>query len=59
MSGDKAMFSALNDWNTKKIYFGDDRSPSVVGYGIIPPDNGQFNDVLSVPTLSCNILLVY
>ena len=54
----KAMFSFLND-NTKIIYVGDDRSLSVVGSGAIHLDTGQFNDVLCVPTLSCNLLSVY
>jgi len=53
------MFSSLNDYNTKNIYVGDDRSLSVVGIGTIHLDNGQFNDVLCVPTLSCNLLFVY
>jgi hypothetical protein len=59
MSKDKAIFSALNECNTKKIFFGDDRSLSVVGYGTVQVDNGHFNDVLCVPSLSCNLLSVY
>eukprot|EP00253_Pinus_taeda_P029052 PITA_29052 len=59
MAKNKAMFSSLNDCNTKNIYVGDDRSLSVVGGGTIHLDNGQFNDVLCVPTLSCNLLSVY
>ena len=55
----KAMFSSLNDCNTKNIYVGDDGSLSVVGTGIVHIDNGQFSDVLCVPTLSCNLLFVY
>jgi hypothetical protein len=31
MAKDKAIFSALNECNTKKIFVGDDRSLSVVG----------------------------
>jgi hypothetical protein len=31
----KAIFSTLNKFNTKKIFFGDDRSLSVVGFGIV------------------------
>ena len=50
---------ALNECNTKKIFVGDDRSLSVVGYGTIQVDNGHFNDVLCVPSLSCNLLSVY
>ena len=59
MAKNKALFSSLNDCNTKHIYVGDDRSLSVVGFGTIHLDNGQFNDVLCVPTLSCNLLSVY
>ena len=45
---------------TKKyIYVGDDRSLNVVGTGTVHINNGQFNDVLCVPTLSCNLLSVY
>jgi hypothetical protein len=59
MAKDKAIFSSLNECNTKKIFGGDDRSLSVVGYGIVQVDNGHFNDVLCVPSLSCHLLLVY
>ena len=53
------MFSSLNDCNTKNIYVGVCRSLSVAGSGTIHLDNGQFNDVLCVPTLSCNLLSVF
>jgi hypothetical protein len=59
MAKDKAIFSALNECNTKKIFVGDDRSLSVVGSGTVQVDNGHFNDVLCVPSLSCNLLSVY
>jgi hypothetical protein len=59
MAKDKAIFFALNECNTKQIFVGDDRSLSVVGSGIIQLDDGHFNDVLCVPSLSCNLLLVY
>jgi transposase InsO family protein len=59
MAKDKAIFSALNEYNTKKIFVGDDRSLSVVGSGKVQVDNGHFNDVLCVPSLSCNLLSVY
>jgi transposase InsO family protein len=59
MAKDKAIFSALNECNTKKIFVGDDRSLSVVGSGTVQVDNGHFNDVLCVPSLSCNFLSVY
>jgi hypothetical protein len=59
MAKDKAIFSSLNECNTKKIFVGDDRSLSVVGCGTIQVDNGHFNDVLCVPILSYNLLSVY
>lgn len=59
MARDKAIFLAFNDFNTKNINDGDDISLSVVAFGIVHLDNGQFKDVVRVPTLSCNILLVY
>jgi hypothetical protein len=59
MDKDKDIFSSLIECNTKKIFVGDDRSLSVVGSGTIQVDNGQFNDVLCVPSLSCNLLSVY
>jgi len=59
MAKNKAMFSFLNDCNTKNIYVGDDRSLNVLGTGIVYLDNGRFNYVLCVPTLSYNLLSVY
>jgi hypothetical protein len=59
MAKDKAIFSALNECNTKKIFVGDDRSLSVVVSGTVQVDNGHFNDVLCVPSLSCNLISVY
>jgi hypothetical protein len=59
MAKDKAIFSTLNECNTKKIFVGDERSLSVVGSRTYQVDNGHFNDVLCVPSLSCNLLSVY
>jgi hypothetical protein len=59
MDKDKAIFSTLNKSNTKKIFVGDDRSLSVVGSRTVQVDNGHFNDVLCVPSISCNLLSVY
>jgi hypothetical protein len=53
------IFSTPNECNTKKIFVGDDRSLSVEGSGIVQVENGHFNDVLCVPSLSCNLILVY
>jgi hypothetical protein len=59
MDKDNYIFSALNECNTKKIFVGDDRSLSVVGSRIVQVDNGHFNDVLCVPSLSSNLVSVY
>jgi hypothetical protein len=59
MAKDKEIFSVLNECNTKKIFVGDDRTLIVVGFGTIQVDNGHFNDVLCVRSLSCNFLSVY
>jgi hypothetical protein len=59
MAKDRDICSTLNECNTKKIFVGDDRSLSVEGSGIVQVENGDFNDVLCVPSLSCNLILVY
>jgi hypothetical protein len=59
MVKDKDIFSSLNECNTKKTVVGDDRSLSVVGSGTFQVNNGHFNDVLCVPSFSCNLLSVY
>jgi hypothetical protein len=59
MAKDRDICSSLNECNTKKIFVGDDRSLSVEGSGIVQVKSGHFNDVLCVPSLSCNLLLVY
>ena len=59
MGKDKAVYSTLQDCNTKNIFVGDDRSLSVEGSGTIHLKNGQIKDVLGVPDLSCNLLPVY
>jgi len=52
MAKGKAIFFDINECDTKKIIFGDDRSLSVVGSGTVQVDNGHFNDLLCVPSLS-------
>jgi hypothetical protein len=59
MTKDRDIFSTLNECNARKIFVGDDRSLSVKGSGIVQVENGHFNDVLCVPSLSCNLLSVY
>ena len=58
---DQAIFSTMHECNTKQIFVSDDRSLSVVGSGIgtVLVENGHFNDVLCVPRISYNFLLVY
>jgi hypothetical protein len=56
---DRDIFPALNECNTNKIFVGDDRSLSVEGSGTVQVENSHFNDVLCVPSLSCNLLSVY
>jgi hypothetical protein len=59
MAKDRAIFSTLNECNTKQIFFGDDRSLGVEGSGTVPVENGHFNILLCVPSISCNLLSVY
>ena len=59
MGKDKDAFATLNDCNTNNIFVGDDRSHSVEGSSTVHLNNGQINDVLCVPNLSSNLLLVY
>jgi hypothetical protein len=55
----KAIFSSLNECNTKRIFIGDERFLSVIGSRIVQLDYGHFHDVLCVSSLSHNILSVY
>jgi hypothetical protein len=59
MTKDKDIFSTLNECNIKKIFVGDDRSLSVEGSRTVQVENGHFNDILCVPSLSCNLFSVY
>jgi hypothetical protein len=59
MANNKAIFYALNEFNTKKIFVGDDISLSIVGSGTVQVDNGHFDDVLCVPSLSYKLLSMY
>ena len=49
----------MHECNTKQIFVGDDSSLSVVGFGLVPVENGHFSDVLFVPRISCNLLSDY
>jgi hypothetical protein len=59
MANDIDMFSSLDECDTKKIFVGDDRSLSVEGFGTIQVEISHFNDVLCVPSHSCNLLSLY
>jgi hypothetical protein len=59
MDKDRDIFSSLNKCNTNKIFVSGDRYLSVEGSRTIQVENGHFNDVLCVPSLSCNLLSVY
>ena len=59
MDKDRDIFYSLNECNIKKIFVGDDISLSGVGYRIVHVDNGYFNDVLCVPSISNNLLSMY
>ena len=56
MDKDKAIFSSLNECNTKQIFIGGDRSLNVVRFGIVQLNDGHFKDVLCVPIHSYNML---
>jgi hypothetical protein len=56
MDKDKFILSTCNECDTKKIFVGDDKPFSVVGTRTIYLDDGHFNDVLCVPSLSFNLL---
>jgi hypothetical protein len=55
----KPFFLLLINVTPNKYFFGDDRSLGVVGSIMVQLVDGHFNDVLCVPSLSCNLLYVY
>ena len=48
----KVLFLTLNDCNTKNNFFGDDKSLSVEGSGIVHLNNGRIKYILCVLNLS-------
>ena len=52
-------FSSLDDSKGPKILLGDEFVTKSKGKGRIDLDHGSFNDVLYVPRLATNLLLVY
>jgi len=59
MDKDNAIFSYIKECNTKTIFVCNDISLSVLGSKTVQVNNGHLNDVLYVPSLSYNLLLVY
>jgi hypothetical protein len=59
MVKEKSIFSSLKECNNKKIFVGDDRSLTVVVSGVVQVYIDHCNDVLCIPSISCNLLLVY
>ena len=58
MAKDKAIFSTMHECNTNQIFVGDDRSLSVVGSGTFLVENGHFSDVLRVPRISLQFVII-
>jgi len=58
MNKDKTIFLLLMNV-TPQIFFSDDRSLNVVGYGTIQIDNDHFNDVSCVSSICYNLLSLY
>ena len=59
MAKDKTIFILLMNVTPNKYLLVMMSSLSVVGYGTIHADTSHFNDVLCVPSLSCNLLSMY
>ena len=59
MGSSKGDFSLLNKSQVPHIFMGDDMRMEVEGKGNVEIENGEFRDVLYVPNLSSNLLLVY
>jgi len=59
MAKNKAIFSTLNECNTKQIFGVDDKSLSVLGYITIQLNGGHFDDILCVTSLSYNHFSLY
>ena len=59
MVSTKEAFSSLDMSKGPPIVLGDDSLTNSLGKGRIDIDHGKFNNVLYVPGLASNILLVY
>ena len=59
MVSTKEAFSSLEKLKGPSIVLGDDSLTEILGKGRRDLDHGQFNNVLYVPGLASNLLLVY
>ena len=59
MVSTKEAFSSLDMSKVPPIVLGDDSLTKILGKGRIDLDHGQFSNVLYVPSLTSNFLLVY
>jgi hypothetical protein len=59
MATSKDTVCSLQPCNSPPILMGDDTPIKVYGKGRVDLDNGSFKNVLNVPKLSINLLLVY
>jgi len=59
MASSQTMFSSFETCSSPPILMAKNTSMSVGGKGSIDIDDGSFNDVLCVPSLSTNILSIY
>ena len=59
MGCSKGDFSSLKQSKVPHVFVGDDKKMEVEGKGNVELGNGEFQDVLYVPNLSSNLLLMY
>jgi hypothetical protein len=59
MDASKDEFSSIEESTRSPIYLGDATPAKVCGEGIVDLEGGFFKNVLHVPSLSTNILLIY
>ena len=59
MGSSRDEFCSLNKSQVPHIFVGDDTKMEVEGKGNIEMENGEFRDILCIPNLSSNLLLVY
>ena len=59
MGSSRDDFCSLNKSKVPHIFMGDDTKIEVQGKGHVEMETGEFKDVLYIPNLSSNLLLVY